>query len=474
MLQCPHCSTSLADGTRRCLECGRAVDPPVELERTLPEGGLSAEALRFAQWAGSDLDDRTVVDPGAGPPSPTELLARARLGAALAETEDPALQPMIDVGSRPPPAILTSGQQAALIPPPPRASSAEASVAAPTPEPSEPSLSRPGTLPKPGEIIEGYAIEEEIGRGGMGRVYRATHGVTGQSVALKMLAPQALSGPRVRERFINEARVLAQLSHPNLVPLLNFIDAPSGVFIVMPYVKGITLEQMLRKQGRLALDVSVDLFGQLCEGVAHVHDHAMMHRDLKPANVIIRSDGRAMLTDFGIARELGAAGFTATGMVVGTAEYLAPEQASGAARDDPRSDLYSLAIMLYEMLTGRVPFQDTNVGQVLLKHLREPVPPPRKFNPTVPRALERVLLGALAKDPEGRPTDARTLRDAVQAAAARAEPDAGASTHAGQIQVQAGQKQSARRRRTLLWVGLALAAVYAIGTGIWWYLREAG
>jgi serine/threonine-protein kinase len=274
---------------------------------------------------------------------------------------------------------------------------------------------RPDALPQVGDHVEGYEVLEEVGRGGMGRVYRARHDLTGQEVALKMLLPRLAPERQHRARFVNEAKVLAKLDHPNLVPLLGFLESHGRTFIVMPYVKGVTLDQMVRRQGRLPQDVALELFDQIGAGLGHVHEHRIVHRDLKPANVIVRGDGRAMLTDFGIARAIGADKMTATGMVVGTAEYLAPEQAAGESRDDPRSDVYALGVLLFEMLTGQVPFRHPNPAEVLRHHVSTPPPPPRLIVPEMPAGLEAALLKALEKDPDDRFQSVVEFRDAVRA-----------------------------------------------------------
>ncbi|MCB9535868.1 MAG: serine/threonine protein kinase [Myxococcales bacterium] len=287
------------------------------------------------------------------------------------------------------------------------------------PDPSnEPTLPlRDAGMPSAGETVEGYVIEAEIGRGGMGRVYRATHEVTGQQVALKMLLPKLIDQPRQKARFVNEAKVIAKLEHANLVPLLGFLQSERRAFIVMPFVEGRTLDRLLRKEGRLPLAVAVDLFAQMCDGIAAAHELGVMHRDLKPSNVIVRPDGRVMITDFGIARAIGSEKLTLTGMVVGTAEYLSPEQASGTSRDDLRSDIYALGVLLYEMLTGQVPFRHPNAAQVLMKHVQAPPPPPRGIVPDLPEAVERALLRALAKAPDDRYPTVIAFKEAMLAAA---------------------------------------------------------
>lgn len=436
------------------------------------------EAL--SRFAGLALEEATMLDPGAAL-GPTALLRKARVsagGGALPEASEPP----------PPPAARPeSGPLPPPVPLPPSAppfTSASSTPAAPVPV-------READVPQPGEVIDGYRIEAEIGRGGMGRVYRAVHTLTGQAVALKMLKPQVASD-RVRERFINEARVLARLDHDNLVPLLGFVDAPRGLFIVMPFVRGITLEQMLRRQGRLAPAVAADLFAGIAAGVAHVHAHGMLHRDLKPGNIIVQSDGVPRLTDFGIAREIGAQGLTATGMVIGTAEYIAPEQANGTVRDDPRSDQYSLACILYEMLVGQPPFRHPAVGKLLIKHIQDPPPPPRTIVPEIPEALEAVVLTGLAKSPAGRFADvaafAAAVRDAAEGGVFRTVPgEALAAAASGAVaasgvmpraasgagsQVASARREAAPAPVRWLYVGVGLAVAYAAVAGLWWWLSR--
>jgi len=279
-------------------------------------------------------------------------------------------------------------------------------------------------MPLPGDIIDGYEIQSEIGRGGMGRVYHATHTVTGQDVALKMLLPHLSADRRVRGRFFNEARVLAKLEHPSLVPLLGFIESGARAFIVMPLVKGETLDKRLRRDGRMSLDVIARLFEAMCGAIEHVHSHDLLHRDLKPSNIIIRSDDRPVITDFGIARAIGAEKVTLPGMVVGTAEYLAPEQASGVSRDDKRSDVYSLGVLLYEMVTGRLPFEHPNAGEVLQRHVNALPPPPRLIVPSLPEAVEGVILRALEKRPDDRFPSAAALGEAAVNALTTGAPPA--------------------------------------------------
>lgn len=435
MSMCPSCNFELPLGARACPQCGVAVGAvegimdtqigtggrtligsphaptPVDISRTMPEGGLNYDALR-ARFGDGPLDGRTLQDDaGAANLRQTNLQQSWPGKPSLLgpEKNPPSLVPLEAIGSTVP---ADQGQAARV-----RAESIDMHASelalAPTPgiRPAK-ATPRPSLL-RNGDVVEGYRVLEEIGRGGMGRVYRAEHEVTGQVVAFKMLLPQLFKDERLRARFVNEAQVLAKMKHPNLVPLLSFIERDGRAIIVMPLVEGITLEKMLNRQGRLSFSVARDLFCQICEGLAHVHGLAVMHRDLKPANVIVERDGTARVTDFGIARSAGSQKLTMQGMVVGTAEYLSPEQANGTATDDPRSDIYALGILLYEMLTGRVPFRHPSAGQVLIKQVQSRPPPPRSVNPEIPEGVERAVLQALEKRPEDRFETVVDFRDAV-------------------------------------------------------------
>lgn len=403
MSACHYCHGELPSDALCCVHCGKqlvtdTIQDPHTYERLrdmllakgllTPEPDLDALGPTLREGA---IPRDAVINPAAQAGSrilPLRTAAEQELfSLPFEETMSPA--PTIDErGATPQPSVLP----------------AETPVAD----------GHPDRMPQAGDVVDCYEIKSEIGRGGMGRVYHAAHRLTGQEVALKMLLPQFSQEPRLRARFLNEAKVLARLEHPNLVPLLGFFEQGNRAFIVMPYVRGITLERMLRRQGRLSTEIVVDLFDQLCAGIEHVHRHDFLHRDLKPSNVIVRGDGRVMVTDFGIARVIGAEKMTLPGMVVGTAEYLAPEQACGASRDDKRSDIYSLGILLYEMLTGQVPFHHPNAGEVLQRQVSSPPPPPRMIVPELPPELESVMLRALAKDPDKRFQSASEFANVVR------------------------------------------------------------
>ncbi|MEO6323464.1 MAG: AAA family ATPase [Thermoanaerobaculia bacterium] len=253
----------------------------------------------------------------------------------------------------------------------------------------------------PGSILGGrYQISGELGRGGMGVVFRATDLELLREVALKVV-PEASSSAEARERLLREARAAAALNHPRIVSVYDVGVHEGAPFFVMELVTGTSLGS----GGPRTLEEIVDIGGQLCEALAHAHEHGLVHRDLKPDNVLLSSSGAGKrmvkLADLGLAIPSSGSRLTLAGMIVGTANYMPPEQALGQAIDG-RADLYSLGVVLYELTTGRLPFLGDHPLAVVSQHVNAPVVPPRAFRPDLPRPLEAVILKLLAKDPSGR------------------------------------------------------------------------
>ena len=241
-----------------------------------------------------------------------------------------------------------------------------------------------------------YRLVEPIGEGGMATVYRAYQPSMDRFVALKILPAHYATDPSFMERFRQEARVIARLEHPNIIPVHDFGEQDNITYLVMRYLQAGSLKDILRA-GPLPLADTVRVTTQVAGALDYAHRQGIIHRDIKPANVLIDADGNAFLTDFGIAKMLeGNIGLTATGGAVGTPAYMAPEQSLGEPVD-ARSDIYALGVTLYEMLTGRAPYDADTPVAVILKHLHEPLPLPRQFNPDIPEQVERVVLRAMAK-----------------------------------------------------------------------------
>ncbi len=249
-----------------------------------------------------------------------------------------------------------------------------------------------------------YRLESKLGSGGMSTVYLAIDEVLDRRVAIKVMHREISDQPDQLERFRREARAVASLSHPNLVAVIDAGEDGGHPYIVFEYVPGETLKKRIDESGRLGLDEATAYAIEIGRGLAAAHAARLIHRDVKPQNVLIDGEGRAKITDFGIARSLEVHGLTATGRVLGTTDYVSPEQAMGK-EVDARTDVYSLGIVLYEMLTGDVPFHaETQVG-VAMKHVNEAVPDVQKKRPETSAALAAALERAVAKDPKDRYPD---------------------------------------------------------------------
>lgn len=245
-----------------------------------------------------------------------------------------------------------------------------------------------------------YLVLRKLGSGGMADVYLAEDQELGRKVALKMLNERHARDEQFVERFRREAQNAAGLGHPNIVQIFDRGQAEGTYYIAMEYLDGPTLKELLVKHRQAPIQTSIEYARQILEALAFAHRHGIVHRDIKPHNIVFGSDKRLKVTDFGIARS-GTSQMTEVGSIVGTAQYLSPEQARGAPVD-PRSDLYSLGIVLYELLTGEVPFSGDVAVEVAMKHLSTIPDPPSKLRPDVPRDLDAVVMRALAKEPDQR------------------------------------------------------------------------
>ncbi|HLV97737.1 MAG TPA: serine/threonine-protein kinase [Ktedonobacterales bacterium] len=265
-----------------------------------------------------------------------------------------------------------------------------------------------------GTRLGAYELMERVGEGGMAEVYRAKQlSAFGREVALKVIRREFTGDEAFRRRFLREAHAISRLSHPNILPLIEFGDERGLLYLVMPLVREGTLRDLLSKHGGpLALEEALPLFVPLCDAVQYAHQEDIIHRDIKPQNVLLQRYTHVLLADFGIARDRFDTHLTTTGMGIGSVEYMAPEQAEGKA--DARSDIYSLGIVLYQMLAGVMPYSGTMPLEVLLKKASDPAPDPRNFNPHLPVEIADILHMALARDPNQRFESAGALGQAVQ------------------------------------------------------------
>jgi len=247
-----------------------------------------------------------------------------------------------------------------------------------------------------------YEIIGEIGRGGFAAVYEAVDTTLDRTVALKALAPHLLWDPSFLERFQQEAKLAANLKHPNIVVIYEFGTLEGVVYITMEYLSGQNLAGLVREEGALAPSRILRITSQVASALDYAHSQGLVHRDIKPSNLMIGAGDHITVTDFGIAKAAAATALTTTGKIFGTPEYMSPEQAMGTRELDARSDNYSLGVVVYQMFTGQVPFSGETPLGVMRCHVDEPPPPPSQINPAIPPAVEAVLLKALAKEREKR------------------------------------------------------------------------
>jgi eukaryotic-like serine/threonine-protein kinase len=336
---------------------------------------------------------------------------------------------------------------------------------------ARPSSSMIGTV-----LSERYRLEAKLGSGGMSTVYLARDDTLDRPVAVKVMHREMSEQADQLQRFRQEARAVAKLSHPNVVSVIDAGEDGGHPYIVFEYVKGETLKQRIGRIGALDTQEAIAYAIEVARGLSVAHGRNMVHRDIKPQNVLIDEEGRAKLTDFGISRQLEQAGVTATGRVLGTTDYVAPEQAMGRGVD-PRSDIYSLGVVLYEMLVGQVPFHaDSQVG-VAMKHVNEELPDVQRRRPEVSAAVALVVERATAKDPAERYQAIGEMVDdletALEVEAARSGSTSAEATSVLEAVPPPKRKLSGRAGWSwaaivalLLVAGAALLAVQLISSGI--------
>ncbi|HUZ81999.1 MAG TPA: protein kinase [Gaiellaceae bacterium] len=311
-----------------------------------------------------------------------------------------------------------------------------------------------------GEVLsDRYELEELVGTGGMSSVFRAHDRLLDRKVALKILHQQYTDDAEYVERFRHEARAVATLSHPNIVTVIDRGEHGGRQFIVFEYVEGENLKQLINRRGPAPVTTALELALQIARALSFAHQQGLIHRDVKPQNVLLNGDGQAKVTDFGIARSLDVQhGMTQTGTVLGTSDYIAPEQAQGQ-RVDAHTDVYSLGVVLYELLTSEVPFPGENFVAVAMRHINEPPPPVRDKRPDVSPRVEAAVQKAMAKDQDDRFATMADFGHELEACLAEEQ---------GVTQVIAPPSGAARPRRRRRGVSpwpvlLVLAALIAIG-----------
>ncbi len=280
-----------------------------------------------------------------------------------------------------------------------------------------------------GERLGKWTLSTEIGRGGMGRVFLAQEDVSHRQAAVKILAAELATDAGFLNRFQREIEALSQLSHPHIVQFIESGNDAGKYYYVMEYVAGKSLEEIVEDHGRLGWRETLEIALQVCPALKHVHDHGIIHRDLKLSNILVRDDGIVKLTDFGIAKVFSNSHLTQTGGVVGTAEYLSPEQAMGKPVTK-KSDIYSLGVVLYCLLTGRLPFEGTGFLELLHKHRYAQFDRPAKIAHDLPYEIDEIICQMLEKDPAKRPPDCLVLAKQIDAVRMKFERKDQA-THAG-------------------------------------------
>jgi tRNA A-37 threonylcarbamoyl transferase component Bud32/Flp pilus assembly protein TadD len=326
-----------------------------------------------------------------------------------------------------------------------------------------------------GENVGPYRIITQLGSGGMATVYKAYHAGLDRYVAIKVMHQALKEDPNFLARFQREARIVAKLEHPHIVPVYDFNEHDGQPYLVMRFVEGETLKGCLRAD-KLTFPQVIDIMRPVCQALAYAHDQGVLHRDIKPSNVLITPQGDVFLTDFGLAKIAQTGESTLSqDMMVGTPQYISPEQAQGRPDLDVRTDIYSLGVVLYELLVGRVPFQADTPYAVVHDHIFSPLPMPRSLNPALPEPFERVLLKALAKERDDRYLAVNDLLDALEKAFAESvqaaptviapakivpEPavdvaDVAAPVSPAAIPVEPAPPKPAPKSRRALWVALA-------------------
>jgi len=318
-----------------------------------------------------------------------------------------------------------------------------------------------------------YRVTEKIGSGGMADVYKAVDEVLGRTVAVKVLHQQFSADEQFVARFRQEAQAAANLSHPGIVNIYDWGRDDDTYYIIMEYVRGTDLKALVEQRGPIDPLKAAEYASQVCAALSVAHGYDIIHRDIKPHNIVLTPDGQIKVMDFGIAR-MGNTQLTQTGSVLGTAHYVSPEQAQGQTLG-PASDLYSLGVVLYEITTGKLPFEGDSPVSVALKHVNEDAVPPREVNPNIPQSLEAVILRAMSKDPSQRYTSAEDMRQDLQRVASGRVVDTAAGTTTVMPAVDRDAMQSGRvrpvpqGRKRWPWV-VAVIALLLIGIGTAWAL----
>jgi serine/threonine protein kinase len=345
-----------------------------------------------------------------------------------------------------------------------------------------------------------YQIVTPLGEGGMAAVYKAYQFSVDRYVALKVLPRHFADDPQFIQRFDQEAKVLAGLQHPHILPVHDYGHAESYAYIVMPLLAGGDLADLLSTR-RCTLEEIGRIISQVGDALDYAHSQGIVHRDVKPSNILIDQRGNCLLSDFGLAKLLeGNSSLTGSGYMIGTPSYMSPEQGMGQTLDG-RSDIYALGVILYEMVTGQVPYRAETPMAVVFKHIQDPLPPPSKIDPSIPEALERVILKSLAKKPEDRfatPGDmVKALRAAILSVTSSPQNESTSPARYSGIDEKTRRLDNSNPitnvpaasptlvkensgqsgvSQTMFWgvISLLLVIVIGLAVGVWWFSRSGG
>lgn len=278
--------------------------------------------------------------------------------------------------------------------------------------PAAPGVSAtPTSLLSLAAALEGrYQVLSELGRGGMGIVFQAYDKQLKEQVAIKLLSPLLSTDQEALERLTREVSLARRVTHPNVIRIHDLSEVNGLHYVSMEYFGGTNLKEHLKRSGPLSLLSAYQILSQVCDGLEAAHSQGVIHRDLKAQNIMIGASGQIKIIDFGLARSMRLEGMTATGLIMGTPEYMAPEQVAGKHVDE-RTDIYALGVMLFEMLTGRLPFTGDSAIAVGFQQMKDPPPAPRSINPQIPESVERIILKALEKNPIHRYRTASEIRN---------------------------------------------------------------
>lgn len=326
-----------------------------------------------------------------------------------------------------------------------------------------------------GKVVGDYKILKKIGAGGMGVVYKGIHVRLEQLVAIKDLSPDLASNPEMRERFIREAKIQARLNHPNVVNVHNLLEHEGSLLLVMEFVEGRTLDQIIQERGALPYNEAVHITRQVLDALDFMHSKGVIHRDLKPGNIIITPEGRVKVTDFGIAKATTEQGHTRAGTRLGTLWYMSPEQVKGKPVD-ARSDLYAMGITLYQMVTGKLPFFGNSDFEIMKAHTETPPPDPKKIKKDLPKSISSVILKLLEKNPDNR---FQSAKKALKALYIPSQPDEKQPAKASARKPAKGLKvpkipspQSEKKISPLVWIIIGIILLAGIAVFTYWMMNQ--